>query len=105
MPSRAPLACVRPGCPHLAPCADHPRGRWGDGAPGYQRNGWQWQRARARVLDRDGHRCYRCGQPADTVDHVVPVARGGSHDDSNLAAVCAACHAAKTAAERRAGPA
>lgn len=43
---------------------------------------------RRAVLRRDGGRCVYCSQPADTVDHVVPRSRGGSHDWSNVVASC-----------------
>lgn len=60
-----------------------------------------------RILRRDGYRCYLCDdhtRPADTVDHVIPVSQGGTHDDANLAAAHQdPCHAAKTERERRQG--
>lgn len=42
-------------------------------------NGWTWQRTRQAVLERDGHRCVACGVRFE-VDHVVPLAAGGSND-------------------------
>jgi 5-methylcytosine-specific restriction enzyme A len=48
-----------------------------------------WQRVRAHVLERDGHRCYYCGAAANTVDHLVPFGRGGARlDPANLVAAC-----------------
>ena len=63
-----------------------------------------WSARRRAVLDRDGRVCRiatrnLCIGRATVVDHVVAVANGGSHELSNLAAVCQPCHAAKTAAE------
>jgi 5-methylcytosine-specific restriction endonuclease McrA len=29
-----------------------------------------------------------CSQPADTIDHVIPRSRGGTHDWSNVVAAC-----------------
>jgi 5-methylcytosine-specific restriction protein A len=52
---------------------------------------------------RDGHRCTLCGAPAVQVDHIVPVAEGGTHDLDNLAAICQSCHDAKTKAESARG--
>ncbi len=34
--------------------------------------------------------------PAECVDHIVPRARGGTDDLSNLQALCARCHSKKT---------
>lgn len=64
-----------------------------------------WKRTHARILRRDRGICYLCGQPgANTVDHVTPVAEGGSHADANLKAAHAhPCHAAKTERERLRG--
>jgi hypothetical protein len=36
--------------------------------------------SRRGVLARDGHRCAYCGQRATTIDHVVPLSRGGRAD-------------------------
>jgi 5-methylcytosine-specific restriction endonuclease McrA len=62
-----------------------------------------WSAISRRILRRDGHRCYVCRGEAKQVDHVVPVAAGGTHHDSNLAAICSPCHAEKTARERAEG--
>jgi len=54
-----------------------------------------WRKVRASVLARDDYTCRYCGQPADTVDHVHPVALGGSSDPANLAAACRSCNGRK----------
>lgn len=41
---------------------------------------------------------------ADEVDHIVPASRGGSDDETNLAAIHHMCHLKKTAQEARGGP-
>ena len=33
---------------------------------------------------------------AEHVDHIVPLRKGGTHDESNLQALCARCHSKKT---------
>lgn len=49
----------------------------------------------------DGAVCARCGGGGPLeVDHIVPLAIGGSSEPENLQALCADCHAAKSAAER-----
>src|SRR5437867_12064203 len=63
--------------------------------------GWSYQRKRERVLARDGYVCWLCGLPgADTVDHVIPRARGGDDSDENLRAAHAQCNASRGAGTR-----
>lgn len=49
------------------------------------------------VLERDGHECRYCGDPADTVDHIIPQSQGGGHDMDNLVAACEPCNKRKGA--------
>lgn len=61
------------------------------------------KRVRFEVLRRDGNRCRYCGASAAdgavlTIDHVTPVALGGSDDPSNLVTACRDCNAGKTSA-------
>lgn len=51
--------------------------------------------SRSAVLRRDRHRCVYCGRPAATVDHVLPVSRGGPSSWDNVVAACAPCNGAK----------
>lgn len=57
------------------------------------------KRTRYEVLKRDNYTCRYCGGVAPdvvlTVDHVLPVALGGSDDPSNLVAACKDCNAGK----------
>ncbi|MHA6796013.1 HNH endonuclease [Pseudonocardia bannensis] len=50
---------------------------------------------RAGVLRRDGRRCAYCSKRADTIDHVVPRSRGGTHTWDNCVAACRACNSRK----------
>lgn len=56
---------------------------------------------RTFVLERDGFRCRRCGcGPSDgrlVIDHIVPVAAGGTGDAKNLQVLCEPCNAGKAA--------
>jgi len=68
--------------------------------------GTTWDRTRLRILQRDGYlcQCKRCKEegrvtPANEVDHVVPKAKNGGDEDSNLAAINHDCHLRKTAEE------
>lgn len=58
------------------------------------------KRIRFEVLRRDEFTCRYCRSRdnALTVDHVVPVALGGSDDPSNLVAACKDCNAGKASA-------
>lgn len=51
--------------------------------------------SRRAVFARDGHRCQYCGDPADSIDHVVPRSRGGEHVWDNVAAACRPCNLRK----------
>jgi 5-methylcytosine-specific restriction endonuclease McrA len=51
-------------------------------------------------MERDGTSCYYCGKPnlfgrSATLDHVVPVCHGGTHDPDNLVLACPRCNAQK----------
>jgi HNH endonuclease len=56
-------------------------------------------RERFRILRRCGFRCHYCGKSARNValeiDHVIPIALGGSDAEKNLVAACPACNAGK----------
>lgn len=57
---------------------------------------------RARVMERDGFRCRRCGWSVDdgvklVIDHIVPVCKGGTGAEPNLQTLCADCNAGKGA--------
>lgn len=60
------------------------------------------KRLRYEILRRDGHACRYCGAGAPeaklTVDHVRPVALGGTDDPSNLVAACGDCNSGKSSA-------
>lgn len=50
------------------------------------------------VFRRDGFRCVQCGGQEDLeVDHITPIAAGGTSDRENLQTLCRACNAAKGA--------
>ena len=70
-------------------------------ARGYGR---RWQRLARMVLHRQPlctdpfgvHAAEGWCAPAECVDHIVPLRRGGSNLTSNLQALCGSCHARKT---------
>lgn len=52
----------------------------------------------AALADRDGAACIYCGRPLDagtaTIEHVFPIASGGTDHLANLALACEQCNAA-----------
>lgn len=53
---------------------------------------------RRRIIDRDGGKCLCCSSDADLhVDHIIPRARGGKTDESNLQTLCRKCNQSKGA--------
>jgi len=59
------------------------------------------KRLRFEIFRRDNHACRYCGSVAPdavlTVDHVVPIALGGTDEPANLVAACADCNSGKSA--------
>jgi 5-methylcytosine-specific restriction endonuclease McrA len=62
-------------------------------APGSGVTEAQWQ----AILRRANGCCTYCGQPCAklTMDHIVPIAKGGAHDVSNIAPACDTCNKSK----------
>ena len=54
---------------------------------------------RAAILSRDGERCRYCGDfdGPFQIDHIWPVALGGTDDPENLCVACRSCNASKGA--------
>ena len=58
--------------------------------------GSAWRRMRQMILARDSFTCQYCMAPATTVDHVVPVSKGGEIlNPENLVAACVSCNSRK----------
>ncbi|MBD1878118.1 HNH endonuclease [Coleofasciculus sp. FACHB-64] len=55
---------------------------------------------RKYVFQRDRCQCQSCGKTALeanlTIDHIIPLSRGGSNDISNLQTLCLPCNQRKT---------
>lgn len=56
-----------------------------------------WAIIRASIFQRDNFTCQYCGKYGGRLecDHIVPVAKGGKSDDSNLATACFPCNRSK----------
>lgn len=61
---------------------------------------------RLKVFEADGYRCHLCRRKTDptavvphprapTIDHVIPLARDGTHEPSNCRTACYRCNSAK----------
>jgi 5-methylcytosine-specific restriction endonuclease McrA len=50
---------------------------------------------RRAVFARDNHRCQYCGSNAESIDHVIPKSRGGTHTWENVVAACRLCNTRK----------
>jgi 5-methylcytosine-specific restriction endonuclease McrA len=66
------------------------------------RIGGKWIRPikRELIYKRDGHTCVYCGRDLSrrmyrTLDHLIPVCRGGSNHSSNLVTCCLFCNTKK----------
>jgi len=112
MPMRAPTACRRFGCRGLvrggvcSVCGPLPRPSQSEhdaqrGTAAQRGYDGRWQRLRLAFLAAHPL-CAACAQagrvePATDVHHIVPRRSGGSDEESNLQALCHACHSHVTA--------
>jgi hypothetical protein len=57
----------------------------------------EWRVLRDAVFERGDYTCTYCGTRGVRLecDHVIPVARGGTHDESNLVTACFTCNRSK----------
>ena len=59
-------------------------------------NSTYYQRVRLEVLQRDYYTCHYCGvAEANTVDHLIPISKGGTDEASNMVACCTQCNSSK----------
>ena len=55
-----------------------------------------YKKQRLVVLNRDGWSCYYCGLDATTVDHLIPIIKGGNPLSlDNLVSCCKSCNSSK----------
>ncbi len=48
------------------------------------------------VFQRDNYQCQSCGKKQHlNIDHIIPLAKGGSNDMSNLQTLCQTCNQQK----------
>lgn len=73
--------------------------KWGKG-----RGGRPWRRLRESILMRDKYLCQPCLRAgryteAQEVDHIIPLAKGGTSEPAQLQSICVECHTKKTLIE------
>lgn len=101
--------CSVPGCPNLVDrgrCEAHATRRPSSPSrnhhgisPSRRGHGYDYQRARAALLE-DGPLCaWGCGRPATTADYAIPWSRGGTIDD--LVPACGRCNYSRRSMVKR----
>lgn len=53
--------------------------------------------SRTDILKRWSHTCAYCGAPAEHLDHVEPLSKGGTDTEANIVPACAPCNLSKGA--------
>lgn len=110
MPKKPKRPCQHPNCPKLTDglyCAEHQRqamrhyNRFQRDPDSNKRYGRPWKRIRDRYI-KSHPLCEECQKqdrltPAEEVHHILPLSKGGSHETSNLMALCKSCHSRTTA--------
>jgi 5-methylcytosine-specific restriction endonuclease McrA len=51
---------------------------------------------RNKIYERDGYKCVKCGSGENlTIDHIVPILKGGVSIESNIQTLCFKCNQQK----------
>jgi 5-methylcytosine-specific restriction endonuclease McrA len=51
---------------------------------------------RDRILNKYNHKCAKCESTDNLqIDHIIPLARGGRHDEDNFQVLCKTCNLKK----------
>lgn len=105
VPSKPKKPCAYPGCPALVTgryCEEHARKANSDyekfsrDKNTKRRYGRAWKRIRDKYAAEHPfcEKCYEHGVlvPVEEIHHKLPLSEGGTHDRSNLIALCKSCH-------------
>jgi len=105
MPYKLPTPCSYPGCPEVCfqrYCPKHKTiaSREYDKhsrSPDHNKTyGYRWKKLRDLYISKHPlcENCLKFGRliPADEVHHIIPVERGGAHNEENLVSLCQSCH-------------
>ena len=60
----------------------------------------EYKRNRKIILERSNYICHYCGSPANTADHIIPIAKGGGNELSNLLPACINCNSTRQDRDR-----
>ena len=108
MPTSPPRWCARCHAAHGGQCPERrPRVDTRANATDRGYDGrWQKIRAAKRAIDPLCEWCKERGivRLAELVDHYMPLAAGGTHDNENLVSMCRSCHGVKTEQDKRKYP-
>ena len=105
MPSKPKKPCAYPGCPALVAgryCEEHARKvnsdyeKFSRDKQTKHRYGRAWKRIRDKYASEHPF-CELCfgrglAVPVEEIHHKKPLSEGGTHDRSNLIALCKSCH-------------
>ena len=58
--------------------------------------GFVTKEIRQEILERDGNKCLCCGNIEElTIDHIIPISKGGMTNSNNLQTLCRNCNSKK----------
>lgn len=94
-------------CSRCKPCTSAQASAWARKHPEVVARRNNERRIRTKVYNQTAHdewvltlradRCVYCGGPGNEIDHIEPLARGGSPEWDNLTLACAPCNRSKKA--------
>ena len=105
MPTKPKRPCAYPGCPRLTDgqyCEEHRKemnrqyNKYERAPDVHRKYGRAWKRIRDRYAQEHPF-CEMCFErgiivPTEEIHHKLPLSEGGTHDRSNLIALCKSCH-------------
>ncbi|GAA1888337.1 hypothetical protein GCM10009837_07730 [Streptomyces durmitorensis] len=79
--------------PHVGQAARNRRKAWKRDAGVFAFSGREWR----RLCVRQRGECFYCKERADlTMDHVIPLSKGGRHSIGNVIPACISCNSSKS---------
>ena len=58
--------------------------------PAYNKTAYR--KLREKILVRDNYTCYYCGLPGKSIDHLIPLSKGGIDHEDNMVVACTRCN-------------